>query len=286
MSGRWTALCVGVLAVAMVTTLGAQQRRGRGARQGAGGGPRTSQSQNMRTMVDGQVRTAHFYAGNSRNRAVPLVFVFHGHGQSGEIANRLFNIEDAWPEAFVIYPDGIPGVSDDSDTKGSQPGWQKDPNTYGNRDLRFFDEMYNLITSSYMIDRSQVYSVGFSNGARMTYLLSSQRHDKLAAVAAFSSQLLTADLYKTMTPLPAMAGHGLNDPRVLYREASASFAKLVEVNRNVIDKSGRTGRDVGIFRYPADSGGAETVQWTHNGGHEPPPHPGPEIVTFFKRHQR
>ena len=237
-------------------------------------------------MVNGQMRTAHFYAGNSRNQSVPLVFVFHGHGQSGDIANRQFHIEDAWPAAFVIYPDGIPGVPDGNDTNAQLPGWQKDPGQLNDRDLKFFDEMYNLITKSYMIDATQVYSVGFSNGARMTYLLWSQRRSTLAATAAFSSQTLTADLYATMAPLPSMVGHGVNDPRVTYNEAAASFNKVVQINKVVVDTSGRTARDLGIFTYPPRAGGAETVQWTHNGGHEPPPNPGAEIVRFFTRHHQ
>lgn len=270
----------------MAAPLAAQQRRGRAARAGGPGNAAPSQSQTMRTMVNGQMRTAHFYAGNSRNQHVPLVFVFHGHGQSGEIANRLFQLEDAWPGAFVIYPDGIPGIVADDDPSGRKPGWQKDPGEANDRDLKFFDEMYNLITTSYMIDTTQVYSVGFSNGARMTYLLWSQRRSSLAATAAFSSQALTADLYTKMAPLPSMVGHGVNDPNFPYNQAVASFNKVAQVNKVVVDKTGRSARDIGIFPYQPGPGGAETVQWTHNGGHEPPRNPGPEIVRFLKRHHQ
>lgn len=283
MNVRRTVMTAG-LVVLVGAGVAAQRPRARGTR--GQDSPQVSQGQTMRTMVDGKVRTALFFAGNSRNRAVPLVFVFHGHGQSGKIAQKLFGIEEAWPEAFVIYPDGIPGVLDNSDADATKPGWQKDPGQVGDRDLKFFDEMLQMITGSYQIDRSRVYSVGFSNGGRMTYLLWSQRQTRLAAIAAFSSQVLTADLFRTFTPLPAMAGSGLKDPKVTYNEAVASFAKVVASNKAIVDKgSGRTPRDVGIFVYPFAAGGAETVQWTHPGGHEPPRNPGPEIVRFFKRHR-
>ena len=66
----------------------------------------------------------------------------------------------------------------------------------------------------------------------------------------------------------------------------ASFTKVVGQNRNIVNREGRTARDIGIFTYPFQPGGAESVQWTHNGGHEPPPNPGLEIVRFPKRHHQ
>ncbi len=284
--GNWLRACTVLLGVMALTMPVAGQRgRGRGIRQGATQAP-VSAAQTMRTMVGGQVRTAMFYAGNSRNQRVPLVFVFHGHGQNGRIARKLFGIEEAWPQAFVIYPDGIGGIPDEMDLKGEEPGWQKDPGQLGDRDLKFFDEMLSLVTGSYMIDTSRIYSVGFSNGGRMTYLLWSQRLGKLAATAVFSSQVITNDLYRGLAPLPAMVSSGLRDTRVKYNEAAASFRRVVEQNSNLIDRNGRSGRDVGIFVYPFQAGGAETVQWTHAGGHEPPQNPGPEIVNFLTRHHR
>lgn len=271
-------------ATTLATAQRAQEPGGRSGRPAAIA--QSPQPKTMSTIVQGVRRSAVYYPGNSRAERVPLVVVFHGHGQSGPIANKLFGIERAWPQAFVAYPNGIPGVTDSADEGGELPGWQKDPGQLEDRDLKFFDELLSLATGSFMIDTTRIYVAGFSNGARFTYLLWSERRERLAAVAAFSSQALTADLFARMKPLPAMVGHGLRDPRVHLNEAGASFTKIVGINKAIVDKAGRSARDVGIFRYPFEQGGAETVQWTHSGGHEVPRNPGDEIAAFFKRHQR
>lgn len=238
--------------------------------------------------VDGVERTGRFYPGAARVKAVPLVIVFHGHGQSGEIADNLFGIQKAWPEAFVIYPDGLTGVADDNGEGADKPGWQKNPGEPAgsvDRDVRLFDRILEVTSKNYKIDPSRVYVVGFSNGARFTYLLWAERREKIAAVAAFASQSLSrARLYESFTPMPAMIGQGLRDPNMTFNKAAASFTKVMAVNKNDLAEAKRNVKKIGIFTYAGQAGGAETVQWTHGGGHEPPPNPAKQIVAFFKRH--
>ena len=238
--------------------------------------------------VDGVKRTGRYYPGAAKVKAVPLVVVFHGHGQSGEIADNLFGIQKAWPEAFVIYPDGLTGVADDNGEGADKPGWQKNPGEpagSADRDVRLFDRILEVTSKNYKIDPSRIYVVGFSNGARFTYLLWAERRDKIAAVAAFASQSLSrAKLYESFTPMPAMVGQGLRDPNMTFNKAAASFTKVLAVNKNDLAEAKRNVKKIGIFTYAGQAGGAETVQWTHGGGHEPPPNPAKQIVAFFKRH--
>src|SRR4051812_38371191 len=54
----------------------------------------------------------------------PLVFAFHGHGGSDRQAARSFHLHDAWPDALVVYPQGLPTVGQLTDGSGKEAGWQ------------------------------------------------------------------------------------------------------------------------------------------------------------------
>src|SRR5262245_9169619 len=38
----------------------------------------------------------------------PVVFAFHGHGGSARGAAEMFRFQDEWPEALVVYMEGLP----------------------------------------------------------------------------------------------------------------------------------------------------------------------------------
>ena len=76
-----------------------------------------------------QVRGVRAHGGGRRSRTrcrspVPLVFVFHGHGGSGANIERRFDIEGLWPDAIVVYPDGLVGHKGVTDPAGVETGWQ------------------------------------------------------------------------------------------------------------------------------------------------------------------
>ena len=91
--------------------------------------------------VDGVQRRALVYPGrNSGEQPAPLVFVFHGHGGNGRNASRSMAIHQEWPEATVVYPDGLPTPTP-VDLQGARPGWQRSPGQQDDRDLKFFDAL-------------------------------------------------------------------------------------------------------------------------------------------------
>src|SRR5687768_3917475 len=53
----------------------------------------------------------------------PLVFVFHGRGGQAERAAARFKLHEHWPEAVVVYMQGLPGAAGVQDPAGNQPGW-------------------------------------------------------------------------------------------------------------------------------------------------------------------
>jgi polyhydroxybutyrate depolymerase len=95
--------------------------------------------------VDGLKRQALVFAparttiSNVKHR---LVFAFHSHVGNMNGTARLMHIQNVWPEAIVVYPQGLNSPSH-VDTEGIKPGWQVEANqtdgNVGNRDLDFFE---------------------------------------------------------------------------------------------------------------------------------------------------
>jgi polyhydroxybutyrate depolymerase len=113
----------------------------------------------------------------------PLVFAFHGHGGTMGHAARSFPIHEQWPEAIVVYPQGLPTAGQLTDPKGERSGWQGRAGMEGDRDLKFFDVMLADMKQRYAVDARRIYSTGHSNGGGFTYLLWAERGEVFAAMA-------------------------------------------------------------------------------------------------------
>jgi len=147
--------------------------------------------------VAGLQRQALVYAPSARTAHPPLVFAFHGHGGNARTATTHMGIQALWPEAVVVYPQGLPTPSA-VDPQGRVPGWQHEPGELGDRDLKFVDVMLASMRQRFSIDGDRVYATGFSNGAMFSYLLWAQRGSAFAAFA-----ICTGVLYQGV-PLPAV----------------------------------------------------------------------------------
>src|SRR5205085_5890699 len=107
--------------------------------------------------IDGVKRQALVFApksGDSKERT-PLVFAFHGHGGNMQGTSQLMHIQTLWPEAIVVYPQGLPTVSP-HDPQGQLPGWQQEAGQNGDRDLKFFDAMVATMKQTYTVDDDRI----------------------------------------------------------------------------------------------------------------------------------
>src|SRR5580765_7228602 len=119
-------------------------------------------------VVDGIERTALIAAPSGTQARTPtghtpVVLVFHGHGGTSLNAARTFRIHDAWPEALVIYPQGLPTSGQIVDPQGKLPGWQHVPGGEGDRDLKFVDAMLSWVTGKYGLNPAHTFAAGHSN---------------------------------------------------------------------------------------------------------------------------
>lgn len=113
-------------------------------------------------------------ANYDSNKALPLIFAWHGLGGSGTLARQYFGLERAVSnQAIIVYPSGLP-------TTEGKTGWTL---TQDGVDVQFFDALLADIPEKYCIDRARVFTTGHSFGAMMTNALGCFRSSVLRGVA-------------------------------------------------------------------------------------------------------
>jgi polyhydroxybutyrate depolymerase len=231
--------------------------------------------------VDGVTRSALIHVpGSAAKEKTPVVFVFHGRGGSGAAMARRMATHELWPEAIVVYPQGLPSAIR-YEGAGVKPGWQQGIGDKGDRDLKFFDEMLSTLRRELEIDEARIYATGHSMGGAFTYLLWSARGDVLAAVASSAG---TPRDFERCKPKPAMHIAGENDGVIRYDRQQRTMAAVRRLDG--CDDTGQpwatAGEIVGTL-YPSPSG-TPFVSLIHPGGHKFPPEVSPLIVKFFKEY--
>ena len=229
--------------------------------------------------IGNQKRTAILVPPTDRSKPVPVVFAFHGHGGSGRNFQRRMGIEKLWPNAVVLYPDGVPGHPGKTDPDGTKPGWQTIAGEDGDRDLAFFDVMLKSVGEIFNLDRDRIYVVGHSNGSAFASLLLNQRGKQIAAVANLSAQP-PARFLDTDPVRSIFMAMGRRDQVVPFANQERSIP-LVESKLGV-DTS--TAKSSGDLRQEFAPKNIELATYVYNGGHAPPPEIPPLVVKFFQRH--
>jgi polyhydroxybutyrate depolymerase len=211
--------------------------------------------------------------------ASPLIFVFHGHGGSMQNVARSHALERRWPEAMVVYPQGLKTPGKLTDPEGKRSGWQQDIPDQGGRDLAFFDAIFASLKEEYAVNEKQVFVTGHSNGGGFTYLLWAARGEQLAAVAPSAS---TGAKYRfLLKPKPALLIAGEGDDLVPFAGQSRMMSFVRGLNQ--CDEEGVAWDEhAGCTIYPS-SGGNPVVTAVHGGGHAFPREAPDVMVSFFKQ---
>lgn len=204
----------------------------------------------------------------------PVVFAFHGHGGNRRNAARTFQIHELWPEAITVYMQGIP-IAGRTDPQGVRNGWQKNPGEVGDRDLKFFDMVYDRVIRESSGDPKRVFACGHSNGGRFTYLLWSERGDKFAAFGPSASP--GTMLTRRMQAKPAFVIAGEKDQLVSFASQQLTIDAIKRLNGVSADAAKKDGY-LSIFKGDK----AELRTYVYPGDHTYPRAANPMLVDFFK----
>ncbi|MGB8170362.1 MAG: esterase [Chthoniobacteraceae bacterium] len=226
--------------------------------------------------VDGVVREGLIaIPPKATTDATPVVFAFHGHGGSMQNAARQFHVHTLWPEALVVYLQGLNTPGRLTDPEGKKPGWQHGPGAEGDRDLKFFDTVLASLRKEYRVEDRRIYSTGHSNGGGFTYLLWATRGEQFAAFAPSAAAAPT--LLGQLKPKPVLHAAGETDPLVKYEWQKATMEALRKLNQCGEGQPG----EKWMTTYPSKIG-APVVTLIHPGGHQFVPEEPAAIVKFFK----
>ena len=212
--------------------------------------------------IDGVSRKALVHLP-PRTEGAPIIFAFHGHGGTMNYAARKYRFQTLWPEAIVVYPQGLP-TRTGRDPEGGKPGWMMlgGGGLLPNRDLTLFDAMFETAKVEWKADPKRVYCMGHSNGAGFTYYLWGQRPELFAALSPVSGAGFR--LIRSAKPCPLLAIGAKNDTIVKWEDQQAAFEAAKRINGS---------------KAPV-----EVV--IHTGGHTFPDDAPEKIVAFFKKHSR
>ena len=231
--------------------------------------------------VDGVSREALVYApATAKTTPTPVVFAFHGHGGTMDFAAAKFAYHKHWPEAIVVYMQGLNTPGALTDPEGKRPGWQKTFGDQNDRDLKFFDAVLATLKKDYKVDEKRVYATGHSNGGAFTYLLWAARGDAFAAVAPCAAPA-RREFKQHLVPKPVLHMAGENDPLVRFEWQKRTIDQLRKLNGCGEGKP--CGEHCTLYASPT---GTPVVTYIHSGGHGLPEEVPPVIAKFFKEHAR
>jgi polyhydroxybutyrate depolymerase len=228
--------------------------------------------------IDGVKREALIDAPEkAKTEAAPLVFGWHGHGGNMNNAARMYQIHTLWPEAIVVYPQGLNTPGKLTDPEGKKPGWQHGPGAEGDRDLKFFDAMLGDMRARFKVDEQRIYSTGHSNGGGFSYLLWGTRGDVFTAFAP--SAAAATSVRGMLKPKPVLHIAAENDPLVKFEWQKATMEVLRVLNQ--CGEGTPWELDSNCTIYPSKIG-APVITAIHGGTHQYPTQAPEVIVKFFK----
>lgn len=231
--------------------------------------------------VDGVKREALVRLPAPKGEALsPVVFVFHGHGGTMRASARGQPVHELWPDAIVVFMQGLPTPGRLSDPEGKRNGWQHGVGEQGDRDLKFFDAAIASLRGERKIDDRRIYATGHSNGAAFTYLLWAARRDVFAAFGpsgAAAGRSLAA-----LRPAPVIHLAGENDELVKFEWQQRTIEALLRINQ--CDAKGEpAGKGRALH---ASKLGTPVMTYIYPGTHKYPAEATAFIVEFFKAHAR
>lgn len=211
--------------------------------------------------------------GKEKKKPAPVIFAFHGHGNTMKGAAEAFEFHEHWDDAICVYVQGVKTPSL-HDPQGKEAGWE----VVGERDYLVFDAFLGELKRKHAVDESRIFATGFSNGAHFTYGLWARRGKVLRAVAPCAGYY---DLTPALPPKPCLIVAGAKDPAFDKQKHTAELARKVNgCEGNGIDWPKHKSKLDGTL-YPSTKG-APTVTLLHGRGHMVPNAAGALIVEFFK----
>lgn len=200
------------------------------------------------------------------------VIVFHGHGSSPAGAQKSFPLAALWPEATIVYPQGL-NTPSRTDPEGKRTGWQKALGDQNDRDLAFFDQLVEMLRNKGI---KRIFVTGHSNGGSFCYLLWALRSHLLSGVAPSGTSGTRLNQHPDRERLPVFHMAGRKDFIVPFPSQEKAIAAIRAFNG--CSEDGQEWGE-GITLFAGESPVAFVVS---EKGHDVPKASLPQLVRFFR----
>lgn len=209
-----------------------------------------------------------------KQKTLPVVFFLHGMGASAQIGVNVlgpqFHARAERDQAIVVYPDATSKHWNDK-LGGSYPL------TDSINDVGYITSLIDLFVSDFKADPKRVYFSGSSNGGMMTYRLTVDIPEKIAAIAPFISAISpqVAEQSTNAQPIPAIITSGTADTVIKWDGGRVNVTRtprLLSGDQNVAYWVKRNGADTKakISVLPdVEPGDQSTVEIQEYGGKYP-----------------
>lgn len=288
-------LCLAGLAPLASATPGAPPQDLQAAEpQEPGPGPRQPQPVLRRLQVGETERQALVYlprdavrrAGRSAEELAeaqgsPVVLVFHGHGGTARQIARRAPVHAHWPEAVVVYPQGLRTPGALTDPEGKRFGWQHGAGDQDGRDLAFVDLILETLGEELVLDPRRLHATGHSNGGGFSYLLWAERGEQFASFAPSAAAATKTLRQAELAPRPVLHFGSEDDPLVRWAWQERTLEGL---KRLFGCGEGEPWAALpGVTRFPSETG-AHLYLMQHEGGHRMYPELAAAAAVFFRAH--
>ena len=198
------------------------------------------------------------------NTAYPLVFVFHGAGDSGKSMQGWSGLEaSATGGALFVYPDGINGI------------WDLENN---GPDAKMFDQLVTTLQEAWCIDKNAIFAEGFSYGGWAATQMAVARPTVVRAIASIEGGGPQGG--KTTDPaVAAMIIHGKADTAEPIASGISSRNHFVATNGCGSTTTAMTPSP--CVTYTGCKAGKPVAWCEHPGPHEIPSFSAAGIWNFF-----
>ena len=158
----------------------------------------------------------HVPAGVTKEKAVALLFCFHGGQGSGEAmtsGSGFSALSDK--EGFIaVYPEGVGRSWNDG---RGEPGIEAQKKNID--DVAFVMAMIESISKEFSVDPKRIFATGISNGGFLCNRLAAERSETFAAIApvAAGMGIPIGEKFEPKEPVSVVLMNGTEDPLVPYK---------------------------------------------------------------------
>ncbi|MDG1062670.1 MAG: PHB depolymerase family esterase [SAR86 cluster bacterium] len=162
------------------------------------------------------------YSSSSKQ---PLVFNFHGYGSNASEQMAYGDLRSqADANGFIlVHPEALDDIFGRS--YWNIKGWSQSVHD----DVKFTENLINLLMDKYSINAERIYSTGMSNGGFFSHHLACNLSASFAAVASVTGSMTydTYDKCNPRKPTPVMQIHGSLDVTVPYKGSDTRNMKPI-----------------------------------------------------------